>query len=102
MRVIKPSRIPQFQDAHPKAAAALGRWLELIEEHEWDSIQQLRIVFPSADGVTVQSGRTVTVFNIAGNDYRLITAIHYNTRIVYTMLFLTHAEYDKEAWKGAL
>ena len=102
MRVIKPSRIRQYQDAYPKAAAALGRWLELIEMHDWDNIQQLRKVFPTADGVTVRSGRIVTVFNIAGNDYRLITAIHYNARIVYTMQFLTHAEYDKGKWKDTL
>ena len=102
MRVVKASRIREFQDAYPKATAALGRWLELVEQNNWSSIQQLRRVFPSADAVTAQSGRTVTVFNICGNDYRLITAIHYNTRIVYTMLFLTHAQYDKEAWKETL
>ena len=73
-----------------------------MERHDWTNIQQLRRVLPTADAVTVQSGRVVTVFNIGGNDYRLITAIHYNTRIVYTMLFLTHAKYDKEAWKEIL
>ncbi len=102
MRVVKPSRIREFQDAYPKARAPLGRWLELMEQNDWGSIQQLRRVFPAADAATVQSGRTVTIFNICGNDYRLITAIHYNTRLVYTMLFLTHAEYDKNAWKERL
>jgi mRNA interferase HigB len=49
----------------------------------------------------VESGRTVTVFNIT-NDFRLITAIHYNRREVFTLRFLTHAEYDKGAWKNTL
>ena len=71
MRVVKPSRIREYQDAYPKAAAGLGRWLELMEQNDWSSIQQLRRVFPAADAVTVQSGRTVTVFNLCGNDYRL-------------------------------
>ncbi|MEI7766899.1 MAG: type II toxin-antitoxin system HigB family toxin [Phycisphaerae bacterium] len=102
MRVIKPSRIRDFQDMYPKAATGLARWLDLVEHNDWTSIQQLRRVFPSADAVTVPSGRTVTVFNIGGNDFRLITAIHYNSRIVYTMLFMTHAEYDKDAWKERL
>ena len=102
MRVVKASRIREYQDAYPRATTGLGRWLELVERHDWTSIQQLRRVLPTADAVTVQSGRSVTVFNICGNDYRLITAIHYNTRIVYTMLFLTHSEYDKDAWKGSL
>ena len=102
MRVIKPSRIREFQEEHPQAAASLNRWLELVELNTWPSIQRLRQVFPSADAVRVRSGRTVTVFNIAGNAYRLIAAVHYNTGIVYVMLFLTHAEYDKDTWKVIL
>jgi mRNA interferase HigB len=102
MRVIKLARIREYQDAYPRAEAGLGRWMELVEQNDWANIQQLRRVFPSADAVTVQSGRTVTVYNICGNAYRLITAVHYNTRIVYTMLFLTHAEYDRETWKARL
>ena len=102
MRVIKPSRIREFQDLHPKAAPALDRWLELVEQHNWQSIVQLRKVFPTADAVTVRSGRTVTVFNIAGNNFRLIAAIHYNTAIIYTLFFFTHAEYDQETWKEIL
>ena len=102
MRIIKPSRVREFQVAHPRAATSLSRWLELVESHEWKSLQELRRVFPNADGVTVESGRTVTVFNITGNAYRLITAIHYNTGILYVMLFMTHAEYDKHSWKDHL
>jgi len=102
VRVIKPSRLRQFQDAYPKADAGLGRWLELIAQNHWTNIQQVRRVFPTADAVTVPSGRTVTVFNIGGNDFRLITAIHYNTPMVYVLRFLPHAEYDKQAWKESL
>ncbi|MGA3008459.1 MAG: type II toxin-antitoxin system HigB family toxin, partial [Opitutaceae bacterium] len=57
--------------------------------------------FSHADQVTVKSNRTVTVFNIT-NDYRLITAIHYNRQEVFTMRFLTHAEYSKNTWTGSL
>jgi mRNA interferase HigB len=102
VRVVKPSRIREYQDAYPKASSSLGRWLELVEMHSWSNLQELRRVFRSADAVTVASGRTVTVFNIGGNDYRLITAIHYNTGVIYVMLFMTHAEYDKDAWKESL
>jgi mRNA interferase HigB len=68
----------------------------------WKSLVDTRKTFPHADQVTVASNRTVTVFNIGGNNYRLITAIHYNTKIVYILRFLTHAQYDKDAWKKAL
>jgi mRNA interferase HigB len=62
----------------------------------------VRKTYASADAVTVKSKRTVTVFNVCGNDYRLIVAIHYKTRIVYTLRFLTHAEYSKDKWKDEL
>jgi mRNA interferase HigB len=42
----------------------------------------------------------VTVFNVAGNKYRLIVAIHYRIQTVFIRDFLTHAEYSKQAWKG--
>lgn len=68
----------------------------------WSGITDLRQTFPSADPVRVASGRTVVVFNIARNRYRLITAIHYNLRKVFVLRFLTHAEYDRQTWKEAL
>lgn len=39
------------------------------------------------------------IFNVSGNKFRLITAIHFNTNMVYVRDVLTHAEYDKEGWK---
>jgi mRNA interferase HigB len=44
----------------------------------------------------------VTCFNIRGNDYRLITAIHYNLGKVFVLRFMTHAKYDKGRWKDEL
>jgi mRNA interferase HigB len=44
----------------------------------------------------------VVVFNIGGNKYRLITAIHYNRGLVFTLMVLTHAEYGKDEWKDVL
>jgi mRNA interferase HigB len=37
--------------------------------------------------------------NIGGNKVRIITAIHYNRKIIYIRHVLTHKEYDKEFWK---
>ena len=51
----------------------------------------MRATFPHADAVTVASGRSVVVFNIAGNKYRLITAIHYNRQLAFTLMVLTHS-----------
>ena len=42
------------------------------------------------------------VFNVCGNTYRLIVAIHFDRQLVYTLRFLTHAEYSKDRWKDEL
>jgi len=64
--------------------------------------EDVKRTFTSADALEVDSGRTVVVFNIAGNKFRLITAIHYNVAKVFILRFLTHAEYSKNKWKQEL
>jgi len=54
----------------------------------------MRSVFRAAD----QVGK-LTVFDISGNKFRIIAAIHYNRRRIYIRHVLTHAEYDKGKWK---
>ncbi len=87
---------------YPDAAESLAAWLKNAAEAAWGSLAELRQTYPHADPVEVASGRTVIIFNIRGNRYRLVTAIHYNRQIVYTLRFMTHAEYSKNRWKDAL
>ena len=91
----EPRRRNEFRRRH-------GRQVRVTESAEWRNLLDVRRAFHHADAVTVGSGRTVVVFNIAGNHYRLITAIHNNTQLVYALRFLTHAEYDRDAWKEQL
>ena len=102
MWIIKPSRLRAFAVRHPLAAPALERWLIVAAKARWSSLADIRRVFPGADEVRVASGRKAVIFNINGNRFRLITAIHYNTRKVFVMLFFTHAEYDSQSWKDQL
>jgi mRNA interferase HigB len=102
MRIIKPTRIREFAARHPAAAPSLERWLEAAEAARWRNLVDVRRVFRSADAVKVGSGRTVVVFNMAGNQYRLITAIHYNVGKVFVLMLLAHAEYGKDRWKDVL
>jgi mRNA interferase HigB len=102
MRVIKPSRVREFAEKFPDAAASLMAWLKMTREADWQSLADVRVTFPNADGVTVKSRHVVTVFNVGGNKYRLIVAIKYKWSVVYVLQFLTHAQYNKESWKGQL
>jgi len=102
MRVIKPGRIHDFSRAFPDAKSSLKAWLKVARKAGWQSLMDVRASYPKADGVEVDSGRAVTVFNFGENKYRLIVAMHYNTTKTYILRFLTHAEYDKEHWKRQL
>ena len=102
MRIITRKRLREFAQRHPDSAEPLEMWYHHLRHAEWESIQDVRHVYPHADAVTVASGNTVTVFNIGGNKYRLIAAIHYNRQRVYVLQILRHAEYSKGAWKDTL
>ena len=94
MHVITRKRLLDFTLKHPGCRNSLEAWYRIIKHSKFDTLVELRKVFPSAD----QVGK-YTVFNIAGNKARLIVAIHYNTQRVYIRYVLTHAEYDRNKWK---
>lgn len=102
VRVIKPSRIREYAIANPKSAGPLMAWLRTARRAIWKNIHEVRQTARSADGVKVASGNVVTVFNIGGNNYRLIVAIHYNRQMLYVLRFLSHAEYNLDRWKAEL
>ena len=102
MRVIKPATVRYWMREHPKAKPGLEWWLETIRHGSWGSLADLRRTFPSAEAVRVASGRRVIVFNIGGNSYRLMAALHFNTGQAYALAFMTHSEYSKDRWKDTL
>lgn len=102
MRIIKKATLVSFWEKHPDSQVALERWHQLVDEARWQNLNDAKSTFPHADQVTVRSGRHVVIFNIAGNRYRLITAIHFNTQMVYILRVLTHQEYDRSRWKEEL
>ena len=75
-------------------------WTAIAAEADWSNLRDVRQDYPSADGVTMTDGSVVTVFNIKGNLYRLLTKIDYSLRSVWVIEILTHADYDKNKWKA--
>lgn len=102
MHIIKPPTVQEYGRLHPDARASLEDWLVKVKAAKWDDISDVRQTFNRADPVVLQDGETVTVFNISGNKYRLITTVRYRKKKVFTLMFLTHAEYSKETWKDQL
>jgi mRNA interferase HigB len=102
MRVIHGGTVKQWAARYADAGESLAAWLKNAIDARWQNLAAVRQVYPHADPVEVASGRTVVVFNIRGNRYKLVTAIHYNRQVVYTLCFMTHGEYSKNRWKDSL
>ena len=94
MHVIAKPALVEFWTRHPDSGSPLQAWYRIMESEVFADFNDLRATFASADYVD-----GLTVFNIGGNKYRLIAAIHYNRRRIYIRHVLTHTEYDKGKWK---
>lgn len=94
MHIISRKVLRQFWNKYPDSETGLIRWFKLIKSANFQTVDKLRSVFPSADLVG-----DLIVFNIGGNKYRLITSIHFNRQKVYIRYILTHSEYNKDLWK---
>ena len=90
MRVIAVSTLRSFWARHPDAEQALKAWYEEASNARWTQPAEIKAQYRSA---SVLKNRRV-VFNIKGNDYRLIVAVAYRLQIVYVKFVGTHKEYD--------
>lgn len=94
MHVISRKRLLEAATRHPDLAAPLDVWFRVAKKADWRSLADVRKTWSSADAV-----EKWTVFNVKGNQYRLITEINYKGSRIYIRQVLTHAEYDRGKWK---
>lgn len=80
---------------YPDVKKQIDSWYTTVKKAEWHNLEDVRKIYRDAEAVG-----NFTVFNIKGNDYRLIVDINYDSQTVYYKYFLTHAEYDKNRWKN--
>ena len=90
MRVISVKHIRDFYGRRPDAAPALKSWMQDARTASWSSPQDIKRRYPSASFL---KGNRV-VFNLKGNDYRLVVAVAYRFEAVYIKFIGTHSEYD--------
>lgn len=91
MHVIAFSTIRDYIAGHANADAPLRDWYIKTSDATWGSFADIRQTFGSADYV----GNDRYVFNIKGNDYRLVAMIFLQAGLVYVRWIGTHAEYDR-------
>ncbi len=95
MHVISKSEFRNFSQKYQDAKKSLDSWHKVAKSSKWKHIDEVKASYSSADAV----GK-FTVFNIRGNNYRLITSIDYKKQIIYIKYVLTHSEYDSGFWKN--
>lgn len=91
MNVISKKTLILFYENHPQAKTPLEVWHCDVRKAQWESPDQIRREYSSAS--FLRDNRVV--FNIKGNDYRLIVHIDYKRKIVRVKFIGTHSEYDK-------
>lgn len=91
MRIIAKSKITEYCTNNKEAGVALEEWYQKTKKTEWTCFADMKRTFNSVDNV----GNQHYVFNIKGNNYRLIVVIKFTIKTVLIRFIGTHAEYDR-------
>lgn len=97
MRIIARRTLREFVDKRaghkdqPALKAALDAWFDEARKAHWASSADVKALYRTASIITAER----VVFNIKGNDYRLVAAIDYEKSIVWIKWLGTHADYDR-------
>jgi mRNA interferase HigB len=90
MRIIARSTLRQFWETHPDAEQPLKAWYDEASRAEWNSPIDIKSIYRNAS--IIANNRVV--FNIKGNDYRLIVHIRYDIGIIFIRFVGTHSDYN--------
>ena len=91
MRVVAKKILRDFWKKHEDCEQQLKSWFREVQKSEWENPNQIKEEYPSAS--ILNDNRIV--FNIKGNNYRLIVKISFEYQIVWIRFVGTHGEYDK-------
>ncbi|MCL1932440.1 MAG: type II toxin-antitoxin system HigB family toxin [Candidatus Azobacteroides sp.] len=93
MRIVSHRKLKEFYETNGRenSRVALERWYAIAEKAEWKNLSDIKVDFPVTDYV----GNQHYVFNIKGNNYRLVVVIKFSIGYIYVRFIGTHKEYDK-------
>ena len=96
--IISRKKLLEASGEHGSLGGLLDSWYRTAKSGNWNSLQEVRQTYQSADSVGVGE-KAFTVFNVGGNNFRLIVETNYRSQRIFVRHVLTHAEYDKGNWK---
>lgn len=90
MRIVAVKFLREFWGKYPDAEQPLKSWVDEAKKAEWVQPSEIKEQYRNA---SILKNRRV-VFNIKGNDYRLVVSMAYQYQAVYVKFIGTHKEYD--------
>jgi len=91
MVILIKKTLSTFAEKHPACAMPLNNWYNITKAADWTKLSDIKKVFNNVDYV----GNDRHVFNIKGNDFRLVAMIFFDKRTLFIRFVGTHSEYDK-------
>jgi len=91
MQIFEKIKIEQFISKHAITKNALENWIKIVESCEWKNHADVKQTFPTADYV----GNAKYVFNIKGNEYRIVAVVVFIAGTLTIRYIGTHEEYNK-------
>ncbi|MCL5126430.1 MAG: type II toxin-antitoxin system HigB family toxin [Deltaproteobacteria bacterium] len=91
MRIVSPDILPKFWQKHTDAETPLKVWLADTRKAQWKEPRDVEKQFSNVRII----GANRAVFNVKGNNYRLVVVIQYKKGLVDIRFVGTHAEYDR-------
>ena len=91
MRIFTEQTLKEYIERNPQSRIAIQEWVSIVKRSDWTCFADVKNTFNSVDNV----GNQRYVFNIKGNDSRLVVVIKFTIRFVYIRFIGTHSEYDK-------
>jgi len=94
MRIIKEKTLIEFckLEKYKQAESSVKSWIYEVRYSDWNNAQELKQKYGSASVLTSKR----LVFNIKGNEFRLIVDIEFKIKLVFVVWFGTHQEYDQK------
>ncbi len=93
MRIVSHRKLKEFYETKGRedSRVPLERWYNIAEKAEWRNLSEIKVDFPATDYV----GNQHYVFNIKGNNYRLVVVVKFTIGYIFIRFVGTHGEYDK-------
>ena len=91
MRIFTEKALKEYAEANPAARTALQVWSKAVKKSDWKNFADVKKTFNSVDAI----GGQRYVFNVKGNEYRIVAVIKFTVGFLYVRFIGTHSDYDR-------